>query len=178
MKHSYQLANGASVIRSDGVIIATLDDDLFPNTNADYLAYKTWCENGGVASPAAPLPVQEIVSALHRDLAAEYELRMLVISAPFPPSERESWPVQTQEARLIADAVQGANTAWIDAAATARGISREEMADRIVAKDDAYRTVHGTLTGVRQAIEDKINLAGEDVQALMAINIYEGWPSF
>ncbi|WP_313080418.1 hypothetical protein [Pulveribacter sp.] len=108
-------------------------------------------------------------------LAAEYETRMRVISANYPPSERESWPVQTQEARaLLADPT--AATPWIDAACAARGLDRLELAARIVAKDDTYRSIHGLLTGVRQRIEDQIDAAGEDAAALQAIDTAAGWP--
>lgn len=109
-------------------------------------------------------------------LAAEYEARMQVIAAAYPPSERESWPVQMQEAQaLLADSQ--ATTPWIDAAAQARGLTRHELATRIAAKNDAYRLVSGTLTGIRQAIEDQITAAGTDAQALAAIDVKAGWPN-
>lgn len=108
-------------------------------------------------------------------LTAEYERRMQAIAAGYPPSERESWPVQTQEAKaLLAD--PQASTPWIDAAATARNIDRIELANRIVAKDAMYRVFSGTLSGVRQRIEDAIDAAGEDAAALQAIDVTAGWP--
>lgn len=118
-----------------------------------------------------PVTAQKLLAAL----AAEYESRMFIIAADYPPSERESWPVQTSEARaLLADV--GANTPWIDAASSARGITRLELATRIVSKDNAFRIVSGTLTGLRQAIEDQITAAGTDPQALAAIDVTAGWP--
>jgi len=109
-------------------------------------------------------------------LAAEYESRMRVISANYPPSERESWPVQTAEARAL-QANPAAATPWIDAACAARGLDRLELAARIVAKDEAYRVVHGLLTGVRQRIEDQIDAAGDDAAALAVIDVTAGWPA-
>ncbi len=108
-------------------------------------------------------------------LMAQYENRMHVIAADYPPSERESWPVQTSEARALLDNT-AANTPWIDAAAAARGMTRVELATRIAAKDGAYRTISGALTGVRQAIEDQITAAGNDPEALAAIDVTVGWP--
>ena len=100
---------------------------------------------------------------------------MQAIAAGYPPSERESWPVQTSEAKaLLADA--NASTPWIDAAATARGVDRLELANRIVAKDAVYRVISGTLSGVRQRIEDAIDAAAGDEQALQAIDVTAGWP--
>jgi len=112
---------------------------------------------------------------LRTQLAREYERRMQVIASGYPPSERESWPVQTAEARaLLGDSK--AVTPWIDAAAAARGLDRAELAGRIVFKDAAYRSIHGALTGIRQRIEDDIGAAG-DIAALLAINVKEGWPA-
>jgi len=125
-----------------------------------------------VPPPADPAALRAALSA---QLAGEYERRMQIIATGYPPSERESWPVQTGEARaLLAD--PAAATPWIDAAAAARGLDRVELAQRIVAKDDAYRVIHGTLTGVRQALEDAIGAAGDDVQTLQAIDVTTGWP--
>ncbi len=127
---------------------------------------------GYVPAPADPATLRAALSA---QLAGEYERRMQIIATGYPPSERESWPVQTGEARaLLADPATA--TPWIDAAAAARGLDRLELAQRIVAKDDAYRVIHGTLTGARQALEDVIGAAGDDVQALQAIDVTAGWP--
>jgi hypothetical protein len=126
------------------------------------------------ATCPSPAP-SEIRTRLVEALNAEYEGRMQVIAAGYPPSERESWHVQTAEARaLIADV--HALTPWIDGAAAARQIDRDELAQRIAAKDDAYRAIHGALTGVRQRIEDQISAAGDDVQALADIDVFVGWP--
>ncbi|WP_019703346.1 hypothetical protein [Paracidovorax oryzae] len=126
--------------------------------------------------PPRPPRAEKVRADLVFTLAAEYERRMAVIAAGYPASERESWPVQTQEARLLlADA--SAAAPWIDAAAAARGLDRLVLAQRIAAKDDAYRVIHGLLTGARQAIEDRIDAAGSDVAALQAIDVMAGWPS-
>ena len=112
---------------------------------------------------------------LRTDLTTEYERRMQAIAAGYPPSERESWPVQTQEAyALLADST--VSTPWIDSAAVARGVDRFGLALRIVAKDAQYRVFSGTLSGVRQRIEDAIDAAGDDAQALQAIDVTAGWP--
>lgn len=108
-------------------------------------------------------------------LTAEYERRMQAIAAGYPPSERESWPVQTSEAyALVAD--PQASTPWIDAASAARCLDRLELAQRIVAKDAQYRVYSGTLSGVRQHIEDQIDAAGDDQTVLQTIDVTKGWP--
>ncbi len=125
--------------------------------------------------PPAAAPTPPSADQLRTALTAEYERRMQAIAAGYPPSERESWPVQTSEAHaLLAD--PAASTPWIDAASTARNIDRIELANRIVAKDAMYRVISGTLSGVRQRIEDAIDAAAGDEQALQAIDVTAGWP--
>lgn len=106
---------------------------------------------------------------------AEYERRTAAISSSYPSSERESWPVQTREARALqADAA--AATPWIDAAAAARGLDRAELARRIVALDMAYRSVHGALSGTRQRLEE-LAWTAVDVEQIEAIDEADGWPT-
>ena len=123
----------------------------------------------------AQVKLAELLAAKRSALTAEYERRMQAIAEGYPPSERESWPVQTSEAyTLLADST--AATPWIDAAASARGLDRIELAQRIVAKDAQYRVISGTLSGVRQRIEDQIDAARDDQAALQAIDVTQGWP--
>lgn len=129
-----------------------------------------------------PLTQEEIASLevaiapdqLRTALTAEYERRMQAIAAGYPPSERESWSVQTSEAYALLDDPTAA-TPWIDAAASARGVDRLELAQRIAAKDAQYRVISGTLSGIRQRIEDQID-AASDQATLQAIDVTQGWP--
>ena len=134
-----------------------------------------WTFADGVFSQPPRISPQLTADQLRTTLTTEYERRMQAIAAGYPPSERESWPVQTSEAyALLADST--APTPWIDAAASARGLDRVELAQRIVAKDAQYRVFSGTLSGVRQRIEDAIDAAGDDQAALKAIDVTAGWP--
>lgn len=148
-----------------------LEDDAFVNLLPPGSVKITDEEAQSRTAALNPLTADVLMGAL----AAQYETRMQVIASGYPPSERESWPVQVSEARaLLADAA--AETPWIDAAASARGLTRVELATRIVNKDNAYRVVSGTLTGIRQAIEDQISAAGTDPEALATIDVTTGWP--
>lgn len=132
-------------------------------------------EQAWMVVPLAADDIAQVRAGLLAALNEEYERRMQVIAGGYPLSERESWHVQTSEARaLLADV--HALTPWINGAAAARQIDRHELAQRIAAKDDAYRAIHGALTGVRQRIEDQISAAGDDVQALADIDVFVGWP--
>lgn len=137
-----------------------------------------WCQAWEVYPlPAEDIELNRVAKAvqLRMDLRAEYERRTAQIANPYPPSERESWPVQISEAREL-QADPAAITPWINAAADARGMDRAELAARIVALDTAYRTIHGALTGARQRIEGLIDAAAEDLAALVAIDVKAGWP--
>lgn len=57
-----------------------------------------WAEHVARREAAA---AQAMVSALRTELFAEYERRTQAISAGYPDSERESWPVQISEARAL-----------------------------------------------------------------------------
>lgn len=157
----------------ENTVVAVIDDDGVCRASMFAAAVPA----GQAIEPyAAPvLSADEIRSRLVDALNAEYERRMQVIAGGYPLSERESWHVQTAEARaLLADV--HALTPWISGAAAARQIDRHELAQRIAAKDDAHRAIHGALTGVRQRIEDQISAAGDDVQALADIDVFVGWP--
>ncbi|MFZ5566656.1 MAG: hypothetical protein ACOY95_06610 [Pseudomonadota bacterium] len=163
----YKLTTSGAVQRlSDGAFIPV------DTGNVDYLDYQSWVSEGNLAIPADQPSAQELLNRL----AIQYESRMSNIAAGYPQSERESWPVQMQEAQALLENPQ-ASTPWIDAAAQARGLTRTELAERIAAKNAAYRIISGTLTGVRQAIEDQITAAGNDPQALAAIDVTAGWPA-
>lgn len=132
-----------------------------------------------------PKLLQELASAAMAQVNAEYTRRMGAIAEAYPVHERESWPVQLQEANLLlsyADVVpipETVKTPWIDQCAYQRGLDRMELAARIVAKDEGYRTVSGFLTGVRQWHEDCIAMLlqdGEDArEALQGYDHLQGW---
>lgn len=174
----YQLTGENFVIRWDDGVRTTVPVIVFPDLppNPDAVEYRAWLAAGGVPLPAELRPAAEIAATLRQTLAAEYRRRMQVIAAGYPLSERESWPVQTEEA-IALEADPAATTPWIDAAALARGLDRLVLAERIRDKDDAYRQVHGLLTGTRQRIEDQIDAAADDALALSQIDVAAGWPA-
>lgn len=150
----------------------TSSGELLTDAHPEWAAFIRWAFEGGIAQPL-PLVTPSTCRAA---LAAEYEVRMAPIAAAYPPSERESWPVQTEEARRLLDDVE-ASTPWIDAAASARGLDRVTLAERIIEKATAYAAISGAMTGARQAIEDQIDAAGDDHELLAAIDVMAGWPA-
>lgn len=177
---TYQLSGEGYVYILRGgerITVPTAESEEHPNLNPDFLAYKAWLAAGSVPLPAELRPAAEIAVGLRVALAAEYRRRIQVIASGYPLSERESWPVQTEEAMAL-EANPAAATPWIDAAALARGLDRAVLAKRILAKDAKYRQIHGELTGTRQRIEDQIDAHAEDAEELSKIDVTAGWPSF
>ncbi|MGD9756438.1 MAG: hypothetical protein AB7U71_02820 [Comamonas sp.] len=126
------------------------------------------------AAPTAAEMLQVERDRLHRLVNEQYAQRMSAVALPYPQYERESWPIQLQEAQaLVADPAAAAP--WIGACAAQRGLECGELAQRILAKDAAYRFISGQLTGARQAHEDAIN-AQQDLEVLRSYDETQGWP--
>lgn len=100
-----------------------------------------------------------------------YDRATDMLAADYPYRERESWHVQVAEAKALVFE-ESEDTPWIDAAALVRGLTREDLATRILANDTLYRQMHGTASGIRQALIDQIT-AAETVVELEAIE----WPT-
>lgn len=131
-----------------------------------------WTQRKATPSAAELLQVEK--DRLHRSINREYTQRMNAVALPYPQYERESWPIQLHEAQTLA-ADPAATTPWIDACAVQRGLGRIELAQRILAKDSAYRLISGNLTGAHQAHEDTID-ALQDLAAAQAYDTKQGWP--
>lgn len=86
-----------------------------------------------------------------------------------PQFERESWAVQGQEAQAWAANPQ-APTPILAGIAQARGVPLDVLRQKALAKSQAFTFLTASVAGRRQAIEDKINAAG-DMQALSAVVI-------
>ena len=113
----------------------------------------------------------EMRAAASARIDAAYSEATVAISAGYPLEERESWPVQTSEARaLVAD--PDAVTPWINAAASARGLSPADLAQRIILLDNAYRAVHGYLSGTRQQLQRQVAAATTPQELALAV-----WPN-
>lgn len=119
---------------------------------------------------AVPEPMEPLRAAARARINASYNEATDALAAGYPYRERESWHVQVSEAQaLLADG--DAETPWIDAAAAQRGIERVDLAQRIQTNDQQYRLIHGTLSGIRQGLEDAIT-AASTANEINAIN----WP--
>ena len=134
----------------------------------------------GAVPFAEPVPtLQDLASKAMEQVNAEYTRHAKALVDPFPEIEQKSWPRQEKEAEALMAQGESATTAWIDAAAARRGITRMEMAEKILRKAALFAAVSGNLSGVRQNHEDQIEAllaAGEESrEALQNYWYLEGW---
>lgn len=110
--------------------------------------------------PALPTATGTKQEALAR-IDAAYQDAVSALKAGYPDDETRSWPMQEAEARAW---LQNPDTAtpWLDAAASARGFSKIELVDRIVAHAATFASTHGLLTGKRQKLRDQITALGDN----------------
>ena len=129
-----------------------------------------------VTREAVPLTAEEIeaeADALRPGLIeannAAYETAIEQMTADYPAAEIQTW--ERQRAEVIAwEADQSAPTPWIDMAAGARGLARDEYLARTLAKVTAFAQASAWLTGRRQGIDDAIRAAKSPAE-LAAITI-------
>lgn len=107
---------------------------------------------------------------------AACDTKLKELAKAYPDGEVKSWPTQVAEAeamKLGATAV----TPLLSAVAAARGVPLDVLAERVLAKASAYAAASGAIIGHRQALEDQLEAAGNDLDALRKININDGWPA-
>ncbi len=89
---------------------------------------------------------------------SKFEEAMDDIRKKYPQLEMLSWDNQEREARaFVAD--NNASTPLLDQISAIRNIDKTELANRIIAKADAYKTLVGQAIGKRQLLEDMIGMA-------------------
>lgn len=119
--------------------------------------------------PQAALAAAKIAKLCAAAEAAQAFIETAAGLNTVPQFERESWAVQGQEAQAWAANPQ-AETPILAGIAAARGVPLDVLRQKALAKSQAFTLLTATIAGQRQAIEDKINAAG-DMQALEAVNI-------
>lgn len=116
-------------------------------------------ENGyPVLQDPPPLTLDEAKAAKLTEINAACDAEIEAIKVSYPDTEVMTWDKQEMEARaLVLDAA--ADTLLIDSIASARGLDRVELANRIIANADQFATASGASLGKRQALKDEINAA-------------------
>lgn len=87
-----------------------------------------------------------------------YDSAISKLTADYPSAEIATW--ERQRAEVVAwNADSTTATPWIDIAAAARGLDRNEYLTRTLAKVNAFAKASAFLTGRRQGIDDQIKAA-------------------
>ena len=100
----------------------------------------------------------------------EFSKAMNVITSKYPEHEQMTWDQQEQEARAYKADPKNAKTPLISNIAKARGVDLDTLADKIIAKAEAYKQAAGLAIGYRQEAEDVISAIAtyEDYQKVVA----------
>lgn len=117
--------------------------------------------------------IAEYINSLRPGLIEQnnlaYEAAIANLTRDYPAAEIQTW--ERQRAEVIAwEADENAPTPWIDLAASARGLDRNEYLARTLAKVHAFAQASAWLTGRRQGIDDAIRAAATPAD-LAAITI-------
>jgi hypothetical protein len=104
----------------------------------------------------------------------ECDRRIGALVADYPQTEIDTFPKQEQEARaFVADS--SAVTPLIDALSSSRGITKADLASRIITKANAFAVYCGQVVGNRQRLEDLLT-AATTLEEVQAVDISAGWP--
>lgn len=92
------------------------------------------------------------------EINGQCDTALAELAASYPEGEIKSWPQQVKEADALA-VDPDASAPLLEAIAAERGITVQDLADRVHTKMNAYALHSGALIGRRQAAEDQIEAA-------------------
>lgn len=111
--------------------------------------------------------VEEVRDEKLEEINGAYEAQLSVVRNGYPETELLTWDKQEQEARAyLAD--NGASTPFMDSLAGERGITKADLAARIMVKVNLADTLVGAATGKRQRLEDEILAIDENAPDAIA----------
>jgi hypothetical protein len=119
-------------------------------------------------------PLADVQAETLRSIRSQAESRLRPLLEEYTEPERLSWERQLAQARAY-EADSNATTPLLDALATARGLSRQQMADKVIAAAEQFETQAGAIIGAQQAAEDAARNATTPEDAYKARNV--DWPS-
>lgn len=120
-------------------------------TDEEYLFVGTqWIKKSEALEPLKKLKLENI--------NYEYNYRAELPKVGTPQVEVETWDIQKSEAEAW-EKDNNSSTPFIDKLAESREMDRELLISKVLEKTIAYRDYIGTLTGIRQKLEDRIKAA-------------------
>ena len=161
----------------DGVVVDRVDAEFSVHKSFTFvdcpdevvIGYKY--ENGRFIPPEKPtLEKAKAVKLTEINTACDSILNAAI--STYPETEVLTFDQQTSEANAYLASQNPADAPLLAALAAGRGITLDDLVQRVIAKHDAFSLLSGYVIGQRQALEDRLELCETvgDVQAI-AVNI-------
>jgi hypothetical protein len=125
-----------------------------------------------LARETKPPTLEQVRAQKLFEVNVAFENAAAQMTASYPPSERLTWPIQEAEATAWQSSKLAA-TPFIDALAKARGIAREDLLQRALAKATAWRAAAAQLVGTRQRLEEEVLMAPHEEALAEVAPVYE-----
>lgn len=151
--------SGYKLTKDPDKVIRVSDGTLICRGHYLWEQYERWVFAGNTPTPA--MSISELVAEKLADINNDYEADIAAIKRGYPDSEVLSWPKQESEARAFLASASAA-TPLLDSLAGARGLSKADLATRVIAKADAFAQLSGALIGRRQALADALAALSAD----------------
>ena len=158
-------ANYVSVIPEDAMRQELYNgDDLMAEDNL-----RDWLRGMGL-SLGELVPVEEARAVKLAEVMTGYSAAFAPIESIYPVEERETWPVQLEEARAVL-ADPGADTPMLSILVATRGLGEtvQDFALIVMGNNAMYRQFAAFITGQQQRMYREVN----ELQTTAAIQAYE-----
>lgn len=132
-------------------------------------------EGAWVVATTGP-SVADRQAALLKQANALCDGKMATIKAGYPEEEVKTWDQQVREAEAYqANAL--ATVPMLEAMAIKRGLTKADLAGRVMTKATAFADTAGQIVGRRQRLEDDISAITTTADAdAVAADLNNGWP--
>lgn len=165
----YTYVDGNHTPQVDGLEFSWARESQYPTSVPEFFGTCPTGSDTDVEGVLAELTEQQYLGSLQQEVADRkalltqrnnqaYENALSMMTSDYPPSEIQTWERQRAEV-LDWHVDNAAATPWIDVAASARGLDRDEYLARTLAKVQAFAAASAWLTGRRQGIDDSIRAA-------------------
>lgn len=129
-------------------------------------------ENGEFVVPQTTVTLEEAKAEKLSEINVVCDSILNAAISTYPETEVLTFDQQTSEARAYLASQNPVDAPLLTALAAGRGITLDDLVQRVIAKHDAFSLLSGYVIGQRQALEDRLELCETvgEVQAI-AVNI-------
>lgn len=127
-------------------------------------------ENGEFVVPQTTVTLEEAKSAKLTEINAACDAILNAAISTYPETEVLTFDQQTSEANAYLASQNPADAPLLSALAAGRGITLDNLVQRVIAKHDAFSLLSGYVIGQRQALEDRLEQC-QTVEVVDAIEV-------